>query len=422
MVTMTKHVDEPEEIVVEEPVVEESQTVEEPVTEETSVPPEPEPEKEETVPEDSEEASEIPVESEKDRQKREKKERKEREKAEKEEAKEREKAEKAARKEKGKSKKKGDDNSPILERRDTVIKRSDSVAHRNVRYKPRGRISQTFTATRVELKRLKKTISPWILVLWAVAILVSANVDVIAKGLDIYDARQGLDILRYMGKFLFLLPIIAVFYCAKASGTVPVLFRDKIAYLHFALPVSKGTFYMGKFFAYLLLTVAMLTVFYGCSFASAQLYYPYEGFEKTILVSYGLACLASFALLAMIMCFSIKRIIPSTLRAIVILLGAYPLVYGVLHLIYDKLAADSGMLSILEGAMDAVGYLPMCGYDFALEYIGATGFYSGKTLSESFTHAPELLGLDWKIAAAVYFVWGLIFLSIGLARFRKREL
>ncbi|MCQ2085156.1 MAG: ABC transporter permease, partial [archaeon] len=301
MVTMTKHVDEPEETVTEEPQVVQ-ETAEEPVVEETVVNDEPEPEKDESVhDEPSEDTSETPVESEKERLKREKKERKEREKAEKEEAKEKEKAEKVARKEK--SKKKGDDNSPILERRDTVIKRSDSVAHRNVRYKPRGRISQTFTATRVELKRLKKTISPWILVLWAVAILVSANVDVIAKGLDIYDARQGLDILRYMGKFLFLLPIIAVFYCAKASGTVPVLFRDKIAYLHFALPVSKGTFYMGKFFAYLLLTVAMLTVFYGCSFVSAQLYYPYEGFEKTILVSYGLACLASFALIAMIMCF-----------------------------------------------------------------------------------------------------------------------
>ncbi len=318
---------------------------------------------------------------------------------------------------------------------DTVLLRSDEEAHRNEVYRIPSRIRQTLVIAGVELKRIAKTSRFITMFALGVVMVVLLNLGYVSGILQMYvgmffNTSPGWGgAASFLPYALCLLPFFGAFYCAATvSQTIPNEFKERTVFLHYALPVSKGSLYLGKYLASFFTIVVFLAVGFGAAMLSFRLKFPDGDVSMNYLLNAFIICVcAAFALSSMIYSKTVKKSKGSTFRGFLLIIGIIPLLIVVPMLLASFLPALEGMLGTF-GTIAA--YLPMSGFDYALYSLGGDGFaLSAKGIFTVMGTSGLGLTFDYPIqnvqlvyAIPVYIIWGVLFLILGIRKLNRREL
>ena len=206
----------------------------------------------------------------------------------------------------------------------------------------------------------------------------------------------------YIAGLLAFLPLFIGLYTSVLCGSqIPNEFKDRTAYLNISLPISRSSFYIGKYLAGLILCLGIFMFAYGSAVATAMMRYD-TIFSDLLGESLMLTIIAVFAYSATAFCVGsfMKRgssLIPFILMSVVI-----PVVV------------------LLVGSYTgnwALGYLPSFLGEAALGLLGSTMTGS--------VGMPILGNIDLNNIvpmAVVGVVWGFAFLILGLIQTKRREM
>ena len=280
---------------------------------------------------------------------------------------------------------------------------SNEEAHRDVRYNVPSWFKQTMIMFMVQMKLFSK--AKWTFITLFVALLIP--VLVIGAGDTIEGLMMSLGFSAsysntYIAGLLFFLPLFMGLFTSILCGTqIPSEFKDRTAYLNVSLPMSRSSFYVGKYLAGLILCLGIFMFAYGSAVATAMMKYD-TIFSDLLGESLMLTIIAVFAYSATAFCVGsfMKRgssLVPFFLMSVII-----PVV---VLLIGSNL--DYWGLTILPSFL--------C--DAALGLLGAS--FTG-SVGTSVLYVIDLTNLAPMIAAGI--IWGIAFLAIGLFKTKRREM
>jgi ABC-type transport system involved in multi-copper enzyme maturation permease subunit len=202
---------------------------------------------------------------------------------------------------------------------------------------------------------------------------------------------------------LALLPLFVIVIPAMISGSVlSSEFTNRSVYLLFTLPVSRTTFYIGKFLAALTFTIGVFAMAYGFATLFGETAYP-----NNILGSF-IVCMASmFALTAM--AYGLGPFFKKGSTRVVIALMAF-MPYIVLMMLASMSAGTAESLSSLTTLPPFAGYSALFMIDAGL----------GGFLGEIF-QAVFLGSYHWSTYVIVSALWGALFLALGCIKMNRKE-
>jgi len=261
-----------------------------------------------------------------------------------------------------------------------------------------GQIITVFTT---QMRLYSKGKLTWILIFFALLIPIlaySGMAETILTSFEMYASTSYL---------LILLPLLLIVIPATVGGKIMSSeFRNRTVYLVFPLPISRTTFYIGKFLAALVLCVGIFALAYGFAIlVGSDLYGP--SYPNDVLSSFIVCIAAVFAFVAMACGLSpyFKR---GSGGLIISLMLFLPMILTMLLAVYVD--ADSALwnLKVLP---------PFSGYQ-ALQMIdaGIGGMFFGM-IFEMIVGTYEMYAY---LVASV--LWGAAFLALGLMRVKGKEL
>ena len=212
------------------------------------------------------------------------------------------------------------------------------------------------------------------------------------------------------------------------SQTLPEEFSGRTVYLHYALPVSKSSIYIGKYVASYIVILMIIAIGFGCALLCTSMRYPGTDLSAVfVLKAYGVSALTAFALSSMVYAMSSKGSKGSTLRGFLVIVISVPLLLIIPSFL-------SPYLPSLDVVFDNIGliaaYLPMSGFDVALLMVGSDGFalspngfvFVAGEMGGPLSFEYPLASVSLPIACAIYAVWGVVFMVRGLHRINRREI
>ncbi|MCL2890489.1 MAG: ABC transporter permease [Methanomassiliicoccaceae archaeon] len=200
-----------------------------------------------------------------------------------------------------------------------------------------------------------------------------------------------------------LLPTIPATVAGKLMSSE---FRNRTVYLIFPLPVSRTSFYIGKFLAALVLCVGIFSLAYGLAIlAGSDLYGP--SYPNDVLSSFIVVMAAVFAFTAMACGLSpyFKR---GSAGLMIPLMTFLPIVLTLVLAVYVDAGSPLWDLKVLP---------PFSGYQ-ALQMIDAG--IGGALFGMVFEMIIGTYEMYAYLTASL--VWGAAFLTLGLLRVRGKEL
>jgi ABC-type transport system involved in multi-copper enzyme maturation permease subunit len=206
---------------------------------------------------------------------------------------------------------------------------------------------------------------------------------------------------------LSLLPIMAAVIPSMLSGRIlSSEFKNRTVFLTFPLPVSRTTFYFGKFLASFILSAGIFGLVYGFALiCGSNLYEP--SFPNNVLSSFLICITAVFAVAATAYGLStmFRR---GSVGLTAVLMIVIPFLIVVITETYFDLS---------QSAIDHIKMLPPFGGYQALHMIDA-GFGGGfvTLFKEMMTDLPPYL------YAITSMLWGAAFLALGALKINKKEL
>ena len=314
--------------------------------------------------------------------------------------------------------------------------RSDRYTHRNVRYKPSSWFKQMLSVMKLELRMNLKKKGPIALIIGLVLMAYLSTVAIggfIAMfiGSGIFPGLEDLYGGRYVELVLFLLPPVFAIHIARMSNAIPQDFDKNLAFIYLTQPVSRSALYIGRFIAaFIPLIVMVLTAFSVANVMSMK-----AGGISMIVMSKGmLTCiLGGFAMGSMIFWMSAKSKKGKSVSTFMLVFMVIPMIYfvvGLLPLIKPDL--DTQIMDIIDVIKSYVLYIPAFAPDLALLQIGGGGYSFSVFGFYSMMSAFTISGNNSAYAAisnigiiplyAVYIVWGVLFIFLGIRRYRRREM
>lgn len=291
---------------------------------------------------------------------------------------------------------------------------SDEEAHRDRQYDLPTPFRQFVAVYQAQLKLIAKSKIIWLFFV-AVAVIPLAVYSGILNGVSAWQAVRDGGPGDYMAGLLALLPIaISLLPSLLLSRSLPAEFKERTAFLNLALPQSRITFYLGKFCAGFTVVFFTLTFVYAVTGLMAIGARGDLGIGA-IASSYAVALASSFAISGVAYCIStfLKRgaVILPFLLFFLILPG---IVYGLLLTNYSNW---SNMLQSIEAWTT---WLPALGGELSSSLLGGPAFvfsFIGMVLYSN----QAVMTVNLPLTLAIYVLWGVIALAIGLYRFQRRE-
>ncbi len=154
--------------------------------------------------------------------------------------------------------------------RDTGYSATDEEAHRDVRYSIRSPLHQTFTVFMVQMKLFSKMKWTYILLFTALLIPVIA--------LAAPDFIEIMSNFGYGGDYsttriaglLFFLPLMLGLMTSIMCGTqMPSEFKERTAYMNIPMPMSRASFFFGKYLAGFVMCLGIFMFAYSMAVATA---------------------------------------------------------------------------------------------------------------------------------------------------------
>ena len=280
---------------------------------------------------------------------------------------------------------------------------SNEEAHRDARYSIPSWLKQTVTMFMVQMKLFSKAKWTYVALFTAllIPILVIGAGDTISNMLYMFGFSTTYSNTYIAGLLAFLPLFIGLYTSVLCGSQIPNEFKDRTAYLNVSLPISRSSFYIGKYLAGLILCLGIFMFAYGSAVATAMMRYD-TIFSDLLGESLMLTIIAVFAYSATAFCVGsfMKRgssLIPFILMSVII-----------------------PVIVLLVGSYTenwALGYLPSFLGEAALGLLGS--------IMTGSVGMPILGNIDLNNIvpmAVVGVVWGFAFLILGLMQTKRREM
>ena len=281
---------------------------------------------------------------------------------------------------------------------------SDEEAHRDRRYAIPSAFSQTMTMFMVQTKLYCKSSAFFAMVVMAVMIPVIMAVLPESVKMVVAEFYTGPD--SYMGTLLVMLPVMVSLFAAILCGTpIGHEFKDRTAYMNFSLPVSRVSFYLGKYLSGFVLCVGVFMLAYAMALLTTS--WEFDAVTGDMVIRSVVCTVVSlFAFTATAFCIGSFSKGPTTMAPFFLMTVVLPLLLVLVSLRYG-----------IEELLLLPVFLP----DTALVSLGSSvmgsvnGFFS--ILGVSFI---DIADLGTMLVIGV--VWGLAFLILGMFRIMRREM
>ena len=280
---------------------------------------------------------------------------------------------------------------------------TDEEAHRNTHYNIGSELSQTKTIFMIQMKLFSKM--KWTYFMLFVALLIPVVVLLAPELIDMLGLLFGISgeySTMYIAELLMFLPLFLGFITSIMCGTqIPQEFKDRTAYMNMSLPMSRRSFYFGKYLAGLVMCIGIFMFAYGTAVATSMMKYdlifPDLITESLILTIIGV--LAYSATAFCIGCFMKKgsSLVPFVLMSFVL----------------------PGVIVVIASNMDAwwLTQLPFFLGEAALGILGAPISGSAGML------VIQKMNLgDVGTMAVIGIIWAVVFLLIGMIKTERREM
>ncbi len=286
--------------------------------------------------------------------------------------------------------------------RESSYEATDEEAHRDVRYSIRSSLSQTMSVFMVQMKLFSKMKWTYILLFTALLIpIIAFGAPLFMDLLTGFGFSNSYSTTRIAG-LLFFLPLFLGLMTAVMCGTqMPAEFKERTAYMNVPLPMSRASFYFGKYLAGFVMCVGIFMFAYSMAIATTLVdhdtIFPDLITESLILTIVGV--LAYSATAYCLGCFTKKgsSILPFALMSLVI---------------------PTAIILVCSQIHDfSLTMLPFFLGEAALGVLGAS--VSGSV------GMVALLNMDltqaWTMAG-IGIAWAAAFLLIGYLRISRREM
>lgn len=260
-------------------------------------------------------------------------------------------------------------------------------------------LRQLVSVYAVQMKLYSKNVSTYIYIFVALLIPILAYSGTLEK--------ISLGSMVNVAYLLILLPIMIALIPSRFAGKImPMEFKNRTSFINFPLPMSRMTFYVGKFLAAFTLSMTVLLLALGGAIISGDLFLP--SYPNDIAAMVMISVAGMFAILCMTYFFSM-----------IMGRGAGPLVTVItvfvpFIVLYFTLLSLTGDV-MPEHLMGVVGLLPMFTPYQALWSVDH-GFASGFVDMAFATSYSPLLYVGVSI------IWGVVFLILGAIIMRGKDI
>lgn len=275
--------------------------------------------------------------------------------------------------------------------------------HRGVSYTIPSHFRQFLIAYRTQMRLYMRGITLIIIL----ALIVLIPVIKLSGIMSLMVETQGTDNPNTMlALYLALSPMItAIVVPLVIAELIPSEFKDRSAYLNFALPQSRSTLYYGKFCAGMTVLVAMYLLAYGVTIM-INMISSGSADAGRIWESLAMALCGAFACASTVYFISLLLQKKTTIICMLVWFIGLP---GIALLFYVG----------NKGLSDSFGYLPFFLTDYSLYALEPN--LSTMSVINWFVEKP-LLYPNSTVACIIALVWGLAFILVGQFIFSRRQL
>ncbi len=151
---------------------------------------------------------------------------------------------------------------------------TDEEAHRNTRYSIKSSFSQMMTVFMVQMKLFSKMKWTYILLFTALLIpIIAFSAPDFINLLSTFGYSKGYSTTKIAG-LLFFLPLMLGLMTSIMCGTqMPLEFKERTAYMNIPLPMSRASFFFGKYLAGFVMCLGIFMFAYSMAIATALVDY-----------------------------------------------------------------------------------------------------------------------------------------------------
>lgn len=285
---------------------------------------------------------------------------------------------------------------------------SNEQAHRDVIYHIPSFIKQTIIVFMVQMRLFSKM--KWTYFMLFVALLIPivffAARDLLSMMMSGYGFMTEYSNSFIAGMLAFLPLLLGLFTSVLCGTQLPNEFKERTAYMNISLPMSRISFYIGKYLAGFVLSLAVFMFAYGMAIATSMSEYD-TIFADLLSSSLVLTIVATFAYSATAFCIGSFMRRGSSLIPFLFMTVVLPMVCTLLFAFYMDSGPDLSYLF----------YLPCFLGEAALGILGAPMSGSAGMIIMPYI---DLTNIGTNIAIGI--VWGVAFLLLGMYRTTRREM
>lgn len=285
---------------------------------------------------------------------------------------------------------------------------SNEQAHRDVTYHIPSFTKQTIVMFMVQMKLFSKM--KWTYFMLFVALLIPiimfAGEDMLMTIMRSYGFVTDYSNTYIAGLLSFLPLLLGLFTSVLCGSQLPNEFKERTAYMNVSLPMNRASFYLGKYLAGFVMSLAIFMFAYGMAIATAMTKYD-AIFADLLSASLGMTIVAVFAYSSTAFCIGSFMRRGSSMVPFILMTIALPLVCTLLFAYFQTDGPDLSWLFLLpcflgEAALGILG-APMSGSVgiLVMQYMDLT---------------------NPAINIGVGVVWGALFLLLGLFKTMRREM
>lgn len=291
---------------------------------------------------------------------------------------------------------------------DSGYRATDDQAHRDVTYSIPSFMKQTWIVFMVQMKLFSK--QKWTYFMLFVALLIPivyfAGHNLLTSMLSGFGFVTEYSNTFIAGMLAFLPLLLGLFTSVMCGTQLPNEFKERTAYMNVSLPLDRRSFYLGKYLAGFIMSLAVFMFAYGMAIATAMSRYD-AIFADLLSSSLALTIVGVFAYSATAFCIGSFMRRGSSLIPFILMSVAIPMVCTLVFAVYEYTGPDLSWLF----------YLPCFLGEAALGILGAP--MSG---SAGMVVIPYMDLTNIGINLAVGVVWGAAFLLLGMFKTMRREM
>ena len=211
----------------------------------------------------------------------------------------------------------------------------------------------------------------------------------------------------YIAGLLAFLPLLLGLFTSVLCGSqLPNEFKERTAYMNVSLPMSRASFYLGKYLAGFVMSLAIFMFAYGMAIATSMMKYD-AIFADLLSASLGMTIVAVFAYSSTAFCIGSFMRRGSSMVPFILMTVALPLICSLLFAYFQADGPDLSGLFLLPCFLGEAA-------------LGILGAQMSGSVGIIIMQYMDLTNLALNITVGV--VWGVLFLLLGLFKTMRREM